>query len=159
MMAGILALRGASVLGADAATSSDGLVLDVFTVSGAEGLDWSRVEDDIRLAALGKLPLHDLLGSRPMAPDEADLVSVSIDNTASQFFSVVEVRAPDQVGLLYRIASALHAEELDIHHARIATHPDGALDVFYVRRLHGAKLADADLPGLAAALTVRLRGM
>jgi [protein-PII] uridylyltransferase len=155
-MSGILALRGASVLAADAATSSDGLVLDAFTVSGAEGLDWGRVEADIGLAAMEKLPLRDLLGSRPA--DEAAQVSVSIDNTASQFFSVVEVRAPDQVGLLYRIASALHAEGLDIHHARIATHPEGALDVFYVRTLEGAKLPDADLEVLSAALTTRLRG-
>jgi [protein-PII] uridylyltransferase len=71
---------------------------------------------------------------------------------------VVEVRAPDQVGLLYRIASALHAEQLDIHHARIATYPDGALDVFYVRTLDGEKLAETETPRLSAALLARLRG-
>ena len=36
-MSGVLALRGATVLAADAATSADGLVLDVFTVGSAYG--------------------------------------------------------------------------------------------------------------------------
>ena len=81
---------------------------------------------------------------------------MTIDNAASQFFSVVEVRAPDQVGLLYRIASALHAEALDIHHARIATTPEGAVDVFYVRTLEGEKLASDARGPLAAARTLRL---
>jgi UTP:GlnB (protein PII) uridylyltransferase len=62
------------------------------------------------------------------------------------------------VGLLYRIASALHAEQLDIHHARIATNPDGAVDVFYVRTLAGEKVATDAHRRLAEALTTRLRG-
>ncbi len=59
--------------------------------------------------------------------------------------------------MLYRIASALHAEQLDIHHARIATHPDGVFDVFYVRDLKGEKLSDAVAECVSAALTTRLR--
>ncbi|MBV9135132.1 MAG: hypothetical protein JO318_20660, partial [Chloroflexi bacterium] len=124
-LAGVLALRGASVLGADAATSSDGLVLDVFNVWSAQPLHWPQIEADLDRALQGGIPLDDLLGSRPVDPHDAAAIHVAVDNTASQFFNVVEVRAPDQVGLLYRIASALHAEQLDIQHARIATHPDG----------------------------------
>ncbi len=158
-VAGVLALRGASVLAADAATSSAGLVLDVFTVKGPEAAQWQQIEADFRSALRGSIPLEDLLGSRPVSEEEARLVEVSVDNTASQFFNVVEVRAPDQVGLLYRIASALSAEQLDIHHARIATHPDGALDVFYVRGLSGDKLPDSRSAEVAAALTRRLRSV
>jgi [protein-PII] uridylyltransferase len=157
-VAGVLALRGASVLGADAATSSDGLVLDVFSVSSAQPLQWSLIEADLHSALQGRIPLDDLLGSRPVPPDEAAGIHVAIDNAVSQFFSVVEVRAPDQVGLLYRIASALRAEQLDIQHARIATHPDGALDVFYVRNLAGRKLADTEATAVVESLSSRLRG-
>jgi [protein-PII] uridylyltransferase len=156
IVAGVLTLRGASVLAADAATSSDGLVLDVFTVGGADGLQWPRLEADLRSALLGGIPLHDLLGSRPVAPEEALATHVTIDNAASQFFSVVEVRAPDQVGLLYRIASALRAEALDIHHARIATTPEGAVDVFYVRTLEGDKIPSEACSSVGEALTHRL---
>jgi [protein-PII] uridylyltransferase len=156
-VAGVLTLRGASVLAADAATSSDGVVLDVFTVTGADGLQWPRLEADLRSALLGGIPLHDLLGTRPAAQSEAAATRVTIDNSASQFFSVVEVRAPDEVGLLYRIASALHAEDLDIHHARIATTPEGAVDVFYIRTLAGEKISNDSSAALAEKLTSRLR--
>jgi [protein-PII] uridylyltransferase len=157
-VAGVLALRGASVLGADAATSSDGLVLDVFSVSSAQPLHWSLIEADLQSALEGRIPLDDLLGSRPVPAEEAAGIHVAVDNTASQFFSLVEIRAPDQVGLLYRIASALRAEQLDIQHARIATHPDGALDVFYVRDLGGRKLGDPEATALVESLSSRLRG-
>ena len=156
-VAGVLALRGASVLAADAATCSDGLVLDVFTVH-LDAPRWPPVDADLRSALRGQLPVHDLLGPRRLEPAEADAIHVAVDNTGSQFFNVVEVRAPDQVGLLYRIANALHELGLDIHHARIATHPDGALDVFYVRDLTGDKLSDSGANAAAARLTAALRG-
>ena len=156
-VAGVMALRGASVLAADAATCSDGLVLDVFTVS-LDAPRWPDVNADVHAALQGKIPIHDLLGPRKLEPSEAEAIHVGVDNTASQFFSLVEVRAPDQVGLLYRITSALHDLGLDIHHARIATHPDGALDVFYVRDLQGEKLNETAAAHAAAAITARLRG-
>src|SRR5205823_8153148 len=64
-VAGVLALRGASVLAADAATSSDGLVLDVFTVSGGDQLQWSQVAAELHAALEGRIPLQVLLGTRP----------------------------------------------------------------------------------------------
>lgn len=162
-MAGVLALRGASVLAADAATCADGLVLDVFTVSGGSGIAldaglWPGVAADVQAALDGRVPLHDLLGARRLQPHQAEAIHVSIDNAASQFFSLVEVRAPDQVGLLFRIADALHEVGLDIHHARIATYPEGALDVFYVWDLSGEKLGEAAAAEAATAVTARLRG-
>jgi [protein-PII] uridylyltransferase len=162
-MAGVLALRGTSVLAADAATCSDGLVLDVFTVSGTHGVAlerdrWPAIAQDVQSALEGRLPLADLLGARPMPAEEAQAIQVSVDNAASQFFSVVEVRAPDQVGLLYRIAHALHEHGLDIHQARIATHPEGALDVFYVWDLKGEKLPAPAAARAAKTLAARLRG-
>ena len=119
---------------------------------------------DLQAALEGRIPLRDLLGARPLEPEEAEAIQVTVDNSASQFFSVVEVRAPDQVGLLYRITDGLHALGLDIHSARIATLPDGALDVFYVRDVAGpgggvgAKLNDPGAERAAQALAARLRG-
>lgn len=162
-VAGVIALRGASTVSADAATSSDGLVLDIFTVSGLAGAELEReritaIATDLQAALDGRIPLADLLGIRPLPPEDADAIHVTIDNTASQFFSIVEVRAPDLVGLLYRIANTLHELGLDIHHARIATHPEGVVDVFYVWDLAGAKLDDETAYHTAVRLAARLRG-
>src|SRR5207302_3893807 len=84
-VAGVMALRGASVLAADAATCSDGLVLDVFTVS-LDAPRWPDVNADVQAALQGKIPIHDLLGPRKLAPSEAEAIHVGVDNTASQFF-------------------------------------------------------------------------
>jgi [protein-PII] uridylyltransferase len=162
-MAGVLALRGATVLAADAATSADGLVLDVFTVGSAYGapLDaelWPRLEHDLHAALDERLPLDALLASVPNGGADDGPVSVNVDNAASQVFTVVEVRAPDRVGLLYRITRALHDLGLDIHHAKVATYPDGALDVFYVWDLSGNKLDPDRACAVTRALSQRLRG-
>lgn len=162
-VAGVIALRGASTMSADAATSSDGLVLDVFTISGLGGAVLERdrlghIAADLQAALDGRLPLADLLGVRPVAPEDAQAIHVSIDNTASHFFSIVEVRAPDLVGVLYRIAHSLHELGVDIHHARIATHPEGVLDVFYVWDLNGSKLDDETAYHTTMRLAARLRG-
>jgi [protein-PII] uridylyltransferase len=161
-MAGVLALRGATVLAADAATSADGLVLDVFTVGSAYGAPleaalWPRLTEDLQAALDGRLPLEALLASAPAnAGHDGGSVVVKIDNAASQVFSLVEVRAPDRVGLLYRITRALRGLGLDIHHAKVATYPEGALDVFYVWDLSGNKLDEEHACRVTDELTRRL---
>ena len=162
-MAGVFALRGVSVLAADASTTGDGLALNVFAVTAVSGapLDragWAVIARDVQSALEGRLPLADLLGARPLPDDDAEAIQVTVDNAASQFFTILEVRAPDHVGLLYRIADALHALQLDIQQARIATRPEGALDVFYVRDLAGEKLNEAAAAHAAAATATWLRG-
>ena len=158
-MSGVLALRGATVLAADAATSADGLVLDVFTVGSAYGAPleaslWPALEADLHAALDGRLPLDDLLASVPAAADDSGQIGVEVDNAASQVFSVVEVHAPDRVGLLYRITRALYDLGLDIHHAKVATYPEGALDVFYVWDL----LATSSIRSARARSARRSRG-
>src|SRR5262249_21625625 len=88
-LAGLRGFLGGSVLGADAATASDGLVLDVFTVSSSQALQWPLIEQDLQLALGGRIPLHDLLGSPPADAEANAAIRVAIDNLASQFFSVV----------------------------------------------------------------------
>jgi [protein-PII] uridylyltransferase len=161
-LAGVLTLRGASVLAADASTGSDGLVLDVFTVGSAYGAPleasvWPRVAADLRAALAGRLPLSDLLAT-PSEPLDPRTVRVTVDNAASQFFSLVEVRAPDQAGLLYRIARALHSLGLDVHHAKIATLASGALDVFYVWDAAGEKLDEPTAARVVQVVTAGLVG-
>jgi [protein-PII] uridylyltransferase len=65
---------------------------------------------------------------------------VTVDNSLSDTHSVVEVKAPDRLGLLYLVTRALGAEGLDIATAKIATDLDHALDAFYVRDRAGRKV-------------------
>jgi [protein-PII] uridylyltransferase len=71
-------------------------------------------------------------------------VGVTVDNNASADASVVEVRAPDGLSVLYRIAHAFVEMQLDIRHAKVLTMGEEVVDSFYVVDRGGAKLTDTD---------------
>ena len=57
---------------------------------------------------------------------------------------MIDVQAPDSVGLLHRITRALAELEIDIRSAKVSTVGPQAIDAFYVR--HGAgELVDEEL--------------
>ncbi len=85
-----------------------------------------------------------------------NLPHVVCDNEASPASTLVEVRALDEPGLAYKIASALARLGLDIVCAKIATEKSDALDVFYVTDAAGAKLTEAAARSAGAALAEQL---
>ena len=70
---------------------------------------------------------------------------VAIDNSLSDTATVIDVHAPDTIGLLYRITKALAELRLDIRTAKIQTLGPEAVDSFYVTGVDGKKLDDPDL--------------
>jgi [protein-PII] uridylyltransferase len=72
-----------------------------------------------------------------------------VDNSLSDTHTVVEVKAPDRVGLLYRITRALAEQGLNIATAKVATDRDQAFDAFYVT---DAARRRVDAPARIAAL-------
>ena len=79
---------------------------------------------------------------RPSAAHAA-VPSVRVDNLASASATVVEVRAPDSIGVLYHITKALAELLLDIRHASVSTLGHEVVDSFYVREVTGQKVVDA----------------
>jgi [protein-PII] uridylyltransferase len=71
-------------------------------------------------------------------------VTVAVDNAASDFFTVIEVGAPDRIGLLYDITRTLSDMGLDVHLAKVATYTDRVIDAFYVRDPVGRKLEETE---------------
>ena len=61
--------------------------------------------------------------------------------------TVVEVRCPDRLGVLYRITRALAELDLDIRSAKVQTLGHDVVDSFYVRDVSGQKVTDPELPG------------
>jgi [protein-PII] uridylyltransferase len=68
---------------------------------------------------------------------------VLIDNHTSDLATVVEVQAPDGIGVLYRLTQALNEVDLDIVSAKVQTLGADAVDAFYVRDHDGAKITDS----------------
>jgi [protein-PII] uridylyltransferase len=58
---------------------------------------------------------------------------------------VVEVHAPDELGLLYRLTQVLRELQLDIRTAKVQTLGPQVVDSFYLQDSSGHKLVDTEL--------------
>jgi [protein-PII] uridylyltransferase len=151
-VAGSLALAGLNILTARAFTTEDGVAIDLFTVEPAfagevEEERWRQVRTTLRKALVGRVSLEYRVREkrRHYPAPAADIpVKVSVDNDASDFATVVEVSAPDRIGLLFDLARTFHELELDVHLAKVATYGARVVDAFYVRDLYGQKVEDPE---------------
>jgi [protein-PII] uridylyltransferase len=141
---GALAVSGVDVLGADVWTTDDGIALDVLRVTRRLGgdTDWRRVER-LTLGALdGTVDLKAEVdkrarsyGSRlPSAVASFD-TAVIVDDDIEERATVVEVRAPDMLALLHRVATTLTSLGLDIRAAKVTTLGHEVVDSFSVLRV------------------------
>ena len=69
---------------------------------------------------------------------------ISVDNNASQRYTVVDVFTRDRIGLLHVIARTLHQLDLTIALAKVNTEGQSVADVFYVSDADGNKVHDHD---------------
>ena len=146
--AGVLALHRLDVRSASA-FSRGATAVTVFRISPRFGSlpDWRLVRDDLRRALDGSLPLTDRLTARETAyagrPGRTVAPStVRLVDDASDAATVVEVRAPDALGVLHRITAALDASGLDVRSAHISTLGADVVDAFYIVGADGKKLTD-----------------
>ena len=152
IIAGTLASQGINILSAQIHTRADGIVLDTFQANDpfgeavTEEARWRRPLEALRRVLRGEASVEDLLARRravyPTGEGVAGPPKISVDNQISDSRTVVEVKCPDRVGLLYVITRTLSGQGLDIASARIATEIDQAYDTFYVTDRHGRRLED-----------------
>jgi len=162
-VAGVLALFGFDIRNA-AGYIADGMALEVFDgadrfgrLADPEGRD--AVVVALRRALTGELPLDEHLRARIRRyriPDPGDVVIV-VDEDASPSATVVEVHAPDHVGLLAQVASTFADLEVDVRTAKVSTLGERVVDVFYVHDAAGNKITkQLTLDQLRATLLARL---
>ncbi len=153
-IAAVLALSGLEVLEA-AAYSDDGMACSRFMVndSGGHEVDWPSVIELVGKALDGRLALSARVVERAdryrryrrrLSADPARRL-VHVDNSISDVATVVDVHAPDTIGLLFRITQALGEFRLDIRSATVQTLGPEAVDSFYLCDNDGNKLEDPDL--------------
>ena len=148
--AGVLASHRLAVRSANA-TSVGATAVSVFDVEPEFGdpPDATLVAADLRRMLQGRLDVEDRLDRRARAvrPRAAAVPApkVSLVDDASDTATVVEVRAHDAPGLLWRVGRALGECGLDVRAARVETLGAEAVDVFYVTDGDGKPLGDGDL--------------
>ncbi len=160
-VAGVLALNRIDVLGARAYSTSDGLALTRVSVSAPDEAVGKQCLADLEAAFSGRLAvdarMHTKVGDyavgAPVLPD------IRLPDDVSETSTVVEVRGPDALGLLYAIASGLADLDLDIHVAKVDTLGDRVVDVFYVRTPWGSKLSGGQIEEVPRAILHRVRGL
>ncbi len=150
-VAGVLAIHGLDVRSADA-TSSDGIAVEVFTVEVPRGSwpDSARLREDLEAVLADRLVLSERLAARAEAyaggrrawSPRSITPHVVTDNEASASSTVLELRAPDEMGLLHRVTQALFDCALDVVSARVSTIGQEVVDAFYVRTADGTKVTD-----------------
>ncbi|GAA0368373.1 [protein-PII] uridylyltransferase [Microbispora corallina] len=145
--AGVLAAHRMVVRSASAASAGATAVIE-FAVVPEYGTppDPATLEADLRLVLAGRLDIEQRLARRarsvrpprvPVAPPRVTLV-----DDASTTATVVEVRAHDRPGLLWRIGRAFGECGLDVRAARVETLGAEAVDVFYVADRTGRPITD-----------------
>jgi [protein-PII] uridylyltransferase len=150
----VLAAHDANIFDATIFTRDDGVVIDRFRVfdaathgplpAGVHG----GMTADLRAMLAGLLDADHLFAAhrrrwrrrRKPAHGQRIRTDVVFEETAGH--TIIDVYAPDALGLLYRITTAISRLDLDIVFAKIATRADGVADAFYVRKRGGGRLDD-----------------
>ena len=154
-LTGALTSHGLRILSAEINTLADGLVLDRFVVEDPHFADEPPPDRCAEVARSLVASLKDVSGQGPAfrkvwggkecpAPDELERnpTVVRLDTQSSDRFTIIDVFALDQMGLLYTISRTLFELGLSVGVAKIGTHLDQVVDVFYVTDSEQRKIVD-----------------
>ena len=164
-VAGALAVGGISILSAQVFTTDDRVAVDLFEVEGAFEPEiteerWRSFRSTLRRVVEGAIAIDgrvEDMRRHYRRPAATTPVTVRVDNDASDFSTVLEVGAPDRIGLLYDITSVFAQLAIDVHLAKVATFDGRVVDAFYVRDEVGRKITDPErLGAVEAAMRARL---
>ena len=149
-IAGACAAAGANIVDAHIFTTTDGLALDTIFVSRAFDRDEDEMRRGQRIATNIEKTLRGEVTLAEIAPPKetrdvrrgafAIEPEVTIDNTLSNRYTVVEVSGLDRPGLLRDLTGSLSSLNLNIGSAHIVTFGEKAVDAFYVTDLTGQKI-------------------
>jgi [protein-PII] uridylyltransferase len=169
-IAGALTGSGLDILSVEIFTRDDGVVVDWFKVCEAMGASavqpvgedrFATIDTDIGAALDGRLDLAsavDRQRARQMRRrrKRATPPVVRFDQADEPGRTVIEVKADDEPGLVYRIAATLTELGMNISLAKIATEKNQALDVFYVSNSAGTALSPGEQAAVERALVEAL---
>jgi [protein-PII] uridylyltransferase len=158
--AGVLALHSLDVRAASIHTQA-GMAVNAFVVEPRFGElpEASIVRNDLARAMAGTLALSDRLSAKERSYAHGS-VSARKPSTVHWFddaatdATVLELRAEDAIGLLYRLTSALERLNIDIRSARVSSLGGSVVDAFYVTTNDGMPIPQEARSDIEAALVV-----
>src|SRR5437870_7035261 len=155
-VAGSFSVVPLNILSADVFPRGDNAVLGVFRVCDANARpatdprDFKLMEQTLQRAledeSFDFLPLIEKAKcqSRRLAPAIEFPTRIAIDNKTHPTYTLIEIQAPDRLGLLYDVLSCLDRENILIPLSRINTQAGAAIDTLYaVDGANHAKITDS----------------
>jgi len=152
-MCSVLVSNNISIIEAQLNTGKNGDIVDYFKVVKANGMlidknfDWQDLERELDnlIASNENVSISIFLEKHPKKKSlrrrrKGHTTEVLVDNDVSPLFSVVEIHAPDKLGLLYMIAEWLYEHKYSIFMAKATTHIGQAIDIFYINDIYGNKI-------------------
>jgi len=123
----------------------------------------ARLRADLVRALDGSLDIAGRLAEREAAyPRRRGVIAppprVTVAPAASRLATVIEVRAQDAPGLLFRIGQALEDASVRVRSAHVSTLGANAVDAFYVTGPEGAPLPGDEVASVTRKLEETLRG-
>ena len=144
-IAGSLSVVPINILSADIFSRADNIVLDIFRVCDMKGRavrdfrDLKLVEETLGSALENENfdfdPLREKARHEIRQAPAAEIevaTRIVLDNKAHPTYTLIQIEAPDRLGLLYDILSCLDREGVSIALSRISTQAGAAIDTFYV---------------------------
>ena len=143
-VAGSFSVVPLNILSADVFPRGDNVVLSIFRVCDTKARpvthrrDFELVEQTLRRALEDEsfefLSLIEKAKrqSRRLAPGIEFPTRIAIDNKTHPTYTLIEIQAPDRIGLLYDVLSCLDRENILIPLSRINTQAGAAIDTLYV---------------------------
>jgi [protein-PII] uridylyltransferase len=143
-VAGSFSVVPLNILSADVFPRGDNVVLGIFRVCDTKAhpvtnpRDFELVEQTLQRAledeSFNFLPLIEKAKcqSRRLAPAIEFPTRIAIDNKTHPNYTLIEIQAPDRLGLLYDVLTCLDRENILIPLSRINTQAGAAIDTLYV---------------------------
>jgi [protein-PII] uridylyltransferase len=150
---GVLASENANIMSAEIETRHDGLVIDAVNLTDESSRKSLSLEQRERITQAlegvwgGKVDFEAAIqkqeDANPQSRGRRNLSPrITIDNSGSSLATIIDIRAQDQVGLLYAISDTFYNLNLDIRIAKITTEGFTAMDSFYVTEQDGYKITN-----------------
>ncbi len=159
-----LSANDANIVDANIFTRDDGVIIDRFKVfdnitrHGLTETQMVKIEADVRGMITGEadpdrlFEHHRMRWQRKLKNEVNPNVKVAVQTSEANDFMLLEVFAPDSLGFLYKVTSAVSSAGMSIHVAKIATRVDGIVDTFYVTRSDGSRPSQEELDKLRTAI-------
>jgi [protein-PII] uridylyltransferase len=164
---GLLTVHGGDVRSADVRSTDTGVAVDRLSVVPSlpnAGIDWDALSSELDTLVQPEA-LDERVEERTRlyrrraesAHDPAPVVTAHPPEVSSSSL-VLEVRARDTIGLLYRILRAITACGLDIRRAMVSTLGQEVVDTFYVQTVDGDRPDDPKSRQLVRTVGDAVRG-